>query len=138
MTKFKLRQKFRQWLGAASATTTYQDVEHLRHRLRAAEENLEALKTHSSLQAIYNQETRQFIKDKTEVNADIHMQSKPGSTIIVCGRYRNRDYVEVFTVPNDDFVGLIEQLKQMQKYARCRRIDAPFSMKAFIDTELGR
>jgi len=74
----------------------------------------------------------QFIRERTDVSADIHCREGAHNTIIVVGRYRNRDYVEVFSV-QDDLSGFISQLRDMQRYATIRHVDAPPSMRAFID-----
>ena len=68
-----------------------------------------------------------LIKARTQVHADVHFKDT-ADQIIVVGRYRKHDYIQVFSVINDDFCHLVEQLKDMQKHGTVRRIDAPPQM----------
>lgn len=82
------------------------------------------------------QEGVQLIKDRTNIHADIHLQYNHPSEIIVIGRYRNRDYIQTYSVDNDDIEGLIDQLKRMEKYGVVQKIDAPIGIKAIIEQDL--
>lgn len=84
----------------------------------------------------YAKESRDYIKSKTEVAADVHLMGQDRSQIIVVGRYNKRDYVEVFSVPDNELRTLIEQLREMQEYGVVRRLDTPPTMRSFIDNEL--
>ena len=77
-----------------------------------------------------------FIKKATKVHADIAPHPKSHSTIVVCGTYKGRDHVQVFTV-NENIDGMIEQLRKMQKYAQLGNIDTPYGMDVTIKRELG-
>lgn len=78
-------------------------------------------------------QAKEYIRERTDVSADVHFNQYARNYIIVTGRYRNRDYVEVFSLDESGFEGTINQLREMQRYARVRHIDAPPTMKAFID-----
>lgn len=74
-----------------------------------------------------------LIRERTEVHADIGFQ---GSTIIVCGRYKNRDYVNVFSLPEKSFALIVEALKLEARHGRACVIDAPVGLKTVINREL--
>jgi hypothetical protein len=78
--------------------------------------------------------TNKVIRERTDIHADIRYKSE--NQIIVVGRYRDRDYVQTYSVNGGDFKALIEQLRDMQKYGHIGRIDAPPQMRAVFDNEL--
>ncbi len=80
-------------------------------------------------------EAVKMIKDRATIHADVHSAHGQQSQIIMIGRYRNRDYIQVFEVRPDDFSGLLRQCIEMQKYAHMGKIDAPIGMKEIINTE---
>jgi hypothetical protein len=81
-------------------------------------------------------EAENVIRSRTDIHADIHYKSD--NQIIVVGRYRNRDYVQVFHVAPDDFCAMIEKFRDMERYGYMARVDAPPQMKVVFENELGR
>jgi len=79
---------------------------------------------------------KNLIRDRTEIDADIHFHGNNRNQIITIGRYRKRDYVQVFTTNNNDFSCLIDQLRNMQKYGVVEKVDIIPSMRFIIDREL--
>ena len=77
-----------------------------------------------------------FIKKATKLHVDVSMGPKDPTTIIAIGKYRGKDYVRAFPVQHKDLAHLIEQLKEMQKYAQIECIDAPMNIDATIKREL--
>lgn len=75
-----------------------------------------------------------IMRERTDIHADIHF--KDASTVIVCGRYRNTDYVRAFRVQADDMSHLVEQLKSMERYATVRTLDTPPQVREFISRQL--
>jgi isocitrate/isopropylmalate dehydrogenase len=78
----------------------------------------------------------EYIRSKTEVSADVHYHGPDMNQIIVVGRYRNRDYVEVFSLKDNHIEGLVDMLREWQQYATVRRVDAMPALRAFIDRDL--
>lgn len=78
-------------------------------------------------------QAEKVIRDRTDIHADIHYKSK--NQIIAVGRYRNRDYVQVYNISTDDFNYLIKILREMEMYGRRGRIDSAHSMKAIFEHE---
>lgn len=66
----------------------------------------------------------QRIGEHTVVHADIHWKGKPHQ-IIVCGKYKNRDFVKVYDLDAESFVALIHTLEYTQQYAKVGHIDTP-------------
>jgi len=101
----------------------------------------EAAKTESAHRTRLHKQVREakkYIRDRTDVSADVHFKDGARNTIIVTGRYRGRDYVEVFTIAEPDLHGLIQQLREMRRYTHIRHVDTPPTMRAFIDHNLDR
>lgn len=72
-------------------------------------------------------EAYDMIKDRTEVSVDVGV--KGPSRIILSGRYKNNDFVEVFDIPDKDFIYVVDMLKDMRKSHVVRVIDGPFECK---------
>lgn len=66
------------------------------------------------------------LNEHTVVHADIHW--KQPHQIIVIGRYKNRDYVRVFDLDEQDWMALVEKLHWVEKNARVGRMDTPHAM----------
>ncbi len=79
-------------------------------------------------------EAENVIRDRTAIHADIHTQSD--NQIIVVGRYRNRDYVQVFHMASNDFCATIEKFREMERFGFMSRIDAAPQMKAVFENAL--
>lgn len=77
-----------------------------------------------------------LIKERTEISTDIHLRGHDRNQIIVVGRYRKQDYVQVFTTNDNDMNNLINQLRDMQQYGVVEKIDAAPSVKFIINREL--
>lgn len=76
-----------------------------------------------------------FIRERTEVHVDVHMKSP--SQVIMIGRYRGKDFVNIYDVGQGEFEHLLEHLKQVNRYAKPCRVDSPWPMvNAVIDREL--
>lgn len=79
----------------------------------------------------------QIIKDRTTINADISPSMRDPSQIITIGRYNGRDYVQVFSIHDDDFRGLIQHLREMERYGTVSKIDAPYGFEYVIEQDFG-
>jgi len=78
-----------------------------------------------------------MIKKRTKIHADVSYFEGSPTQIITIGRYRNRDYIQVFSLHNDnDFKMLIEKLREMERYGDLERIDCPIGLEAVLDREL--
>ena len=77
-----------------------------------------------------------LIKDRTDIAVDAHVTNHNPNQIIVTGRYRNRDYVQVFTLADNELKTLVEQLRKMQRYGVVSKIDAPVGFRSVIEREL--
>lgn len=91
--------------------TTYKKVwEH--------EKKLEALSTDMKAAV-------ELIKDRTNISAGI--THKGDCTIVVAGRYRGQDYVEVMSVRYPEFAHIVDTLNEMRKYGTLTYLDCPHS-----------
>jgi len=77
----------------------------------------------------------QVIRERTDVSVDAHYRSPAPSTVIVAGRYRNQDYVQVYGFDHDDFEYLVRHLKDMERHAAIRRIDGPPMIRDIMEHE---
>ena len=76
------------------------------------------------------------IKDRTDISADVHFHGPNRNQIIVTGRYRSRDYIQVFTLADNELRTVIDQLREMERYGVVDKVDAICDMKAVIEREL--
>lgn len=94
--------------------------------------NIESIqKRYNSLNIKVN-EAIKVIKYRTEINADIRLHGPNRNQIIVVGRYRNKDYIEVYTITDKDVNYIVDQLKEMQKYGVVNKIDSVPMLKKAI------
>lgn len=77
-----------------------------------------------------------MIRERTDISADVHMMNRNPNQIIVTGRYRNRDYVQVFTLQDNDLRSLIEQLREMERFGVVSKIDCAYDMRGVFEREL--
>jgi hypothetical protein len=77
-----------------------------------------------------------LIRERTEVHADIHMKSP--SQVIVIGRYKGKDFVNIYRFDQDDLSDLVSHLERItRRYARPGRFDAPWpEVHAVIERNL--
>jgi len=78
----------------------------------------------------------QIIKERTTLAVDVGFRGDP-NIIIAVGRFQGQDYVQTFSLEGDaDMHEIISRLKQMEKYATVRRVDAPPQMRAAFMRDL--
>ena len=77
----------------------------------------------------------QTIRDRTTWHADIKSGRRDPHQIIMIGNYRGNDYIEVFSVPADDFRSMVNHCKDVNRFARRGVIDAAPDMKYILDKE---
>lgn len=83
---------------------------------------------------LYNRitEAEKLIKDRTTISADVVYSGPDRNQIIVTGRYRSRDYVQVFTLADNELKTLVDQLREMERYGVIDKVDAIHGMKEVI------
>ena len=79
-------------------------------------------------------EMEKIIGDRTTISADLGFRDP--SYVIVVGRYRHVDYVQVFQLETNELESVIDILESMRKNGRLLRIDAPPAMKMIVEREL--
>ena len=79
-------------------------------------------------------ETEKLMKERTEVHADVHVNSE--SHIIVVGRYRNNDFVKTYCIDDETFSDLVRHLNAMTRHAMVRKIDCHPTMKHLIKRDI--
>lgn len=72
-----------------------------------------------------------LIRDRTEVSVDVGIRGP--SRIVLTGRYRNNDYMEIFDIPDKDFTYVVDMLKGMRKTHEVRCVEGPFQMKSLFE-----
>lgn len=75
-----------------------------------------------------------LIQDRTTLHADISPSKHDPSFVILVGRYRDRDYVQTFSLRSDDFQELAESCRALSREGRWGRIDAPPVFRAVIES----
>ena len=77
-----------------------------------------------------------LIKDRTDISVDVHLKDYNPNQIMVAGRYRNADYVQVYTLADNELSSLIPQLREMERYGRVSKVDAAYGLKAVVEREM--
>jgi len=79
------------------------------------------------------------IRDRTDLSVDVSAHKNSPSTVIVTGRYKGMDYVQVFNVSHDSFGELVDQLREQNRFATTRYIDTVSPVvREVIDREVRR
>jgi len=76
-------------------------------------------------------ELEKLVKDRTNIAVDVGFRS--ASHVIVIGRYRNADYIQTFEMDTPSLDGLIEQLRERERYGSVKRVDAPPLFRAVFE-----
>lgn len=78
---------------------------------------------------------KKTIQERTDLNTDIAFTKHSHTHVIVMGRYKNRDYVEVFSIRSDNLNDVVPILRDMQEHAKLRHADGPISLKEVLNRE---
>ncbi len=79
-----------------------------------------------------------IIRDRTDVSAGIDINMRAPNQIIVVGRYKGLDYVEVFSILDSGVDEIVDHLRSLQRYAGMDKIDAPISLRAVVRQQVAR
>ena len=72
------------------------------------------------------------IKKRTDIHVDVSYRSEHPSSIILCGYYKNRAYVNSYRITPGHFEQLVEEMRHRQKLAEVKVLDAPPVIEDFI------
>ena len=75
------------------------------------------------------------IKERTDISADVTFSRHAKNQIVVIGRYKNCDYIQTYSILDNDFDYLINMLKDMQRHGVVSKIDAVPHMSAVLKRE---
>jgi len=81
-------------------------------------------------------EAVQLIKERTNIHADVDVKLNTPTQVIAIGRYRNHDYIQVFSIHANDFSELVLRLKSMEKYGNLQRIDSPIELRGVFERDV--
>lgn len=119
-----LKEKIQMWLGIPDLQSCINEVFQKQNKIGP-----------DVMQLKYDiRKAEQVIRERTDVHTDIHY--KAPSTIIMIGKYRNKDYVKVFNMEEREWIPILEGLRNMQKYGIINRIDAPPHLDVVLKREL--
>lgn len=76
------------------------------------------------------------LAEMTDIGIDVSYRGRDPNHIIIVGRYKNQDFVQTFTIDGDDINYFVNLLKEMERHARVRRVDAPPQMRAAFIRDL--
>lgn len=74
----------------------------------------------------------QMIRSRTGIHADIGYRPSE-SQVILIGRYKNRDYIQVHDLQAENFEQIIHHLKDLEQYGEIRKVDAPIGFNAVVE-----
>lgn len=73
-------------------------------------------------------ELEKLVRDHTNIAVDVGFKS--ANHVIVIGRYRNADYVQTYSLHENEMGPLIDRLRDMDRHGRVQRVDAPPAFRA--------
>ena len=76
-----------------------------------------------------------IVRDRTNIAVDVGFRD--ANHVIVIGRYKNSDYVQTFHLPERELGPLIDRLREMSRYGRITRVDAPPVFRAAFERDGG-
>ena len=82
--------------------------------------------------------TRDIMKQRTTVHADLSPHMKSPHQIITIGRYKNKDYIQVYSVTGESFSYMVGMLRDMRRHGEVGIIDAPHGSECFIREDIMR
>lgn len=71
-----------------------------------------------------------IVRERTDIAVDVDYRGM--ASIILVGRYRNADFVQTYTLSERDLPGLIDRLRDMERYGQVRRADGPPEFSAVV------
>lgn len=113
-----LKNKLKAWLEINSLRD---EVNSNYQKLKKMDDAL--LSDYAKLEAIFNKHTR------TDIDLNL---GRDGSYIIISGKWRNNDHVEVIRIHPDDFDHVVEYMKKFRRWEGNYRIDAPRQFKGMF------
>lgn len=79
-----------------------------------------------------DRELTEVMRRRTQYHIDGAIHRESPATIVLVGRYRGTDYVEVFSLGQGDFENLLRTCTHLNKFARAGRVDAPQAFRAVV------
>ena len=78
-----------------------------------------------------------YVKKATKLHVDIPANMQDDYTrIVVIGKYRGKDHVQIFNLRPGSIDALMDQLRDMQRYADVIRTESPFEIDATVKRRL--
>lgn len=72
---------------------------------------------------------QKVLRAHTTVSADLNV-GRGENMVVLVGRWKNNDYVEILPMPSDAFPDIVEHMRHLAKTYSVHRIDAPQHMRA--------
>lgn len=76
-----------------------------------------------------------LVKELTRVDFDVSPRISGTNLCIMSGRYRNTDYVQIFSMHDQEFVDVLKWILELKKRGQIDRVDSPIHMRAVFDRE---
>ena len=73
-------------------------------------------------------ELERILKERTDIAVDIRHRGM--NHVIVVGRYKNRDFVQTYTLAEFDLGAMIDILKSMERYGSVKCVYAPPAVRS--------
>lgn len=115
-----LKNKLRAWLEIDSLRN---EVESNYQKLKKRDDAL--FSDYAQLEKVFNKHTR------TDIDLNL---GRDGSYIIISGKWRNNDHVEVIRIDDDEFDQVMQYIKDIRRWSGQKnyRIDAPYQFKGMF------
>jgi len=77
-----------------------------------------------------------YIKRATKLHVDIPADLKNFTRVVVIGTYRGKDHVQIFNLRPGSIDMLMDQLRDMERYAEINRVESPVEIDATVKRQL--
>ncbi|MDZ5456969.1 hypothetical protein [Azohydromonas lata] len=77
-----------------------------------------------------------LVRERTDVHADVDLRGR--SQVVLIGRYRGTDYVEIRPVAHEDLARLVDYLNTITPHARLGRVDVAQPYRAVVANHINR
>ena len=77
-----------------------------------------------------------YIKKATKLHVDIPADLKNFARVVVIGTYRGKDHVQIFNLRPGSIDMLMDQLRDMERYADITRVESPVEIDATVKRSL--
>lgn len=106
-------------------------------RVEAAEEKNRALYAIIERHKCEFRTLVEVVREHTELNMDVSWNDRDRTTVILIGRWKGKDSVQIYDLPGGDMAALRDMYQYRGRFAHGNKVDAAPGLKAVITSDWG-